>query len=141
MSAQRTALCLGLLGLVPFVGFVIAAWATPKVGLSFTFLQAEIDWAAIILAFMAGARWAFILTQGTPEVWRMMAFGLFPALSLAAPFLPFRWAVLLLAAGFTALLVSELMPGARREAPEWYPPLRIFLTLVVLACLGVALIL
>ena len=137
MSPARIALALGLLGLVPFAGFGIAAWLTPNIGLRFTFLQAEILWAAIILSFMAGARWAFTLT--TPAPWRVMAFGLVPALSLVAPFLPIGWAVLLLASGFTGLLVSELMSGARREAPEWYAPLRIFLTIVALVCLsGVA---
>ena len=48
MSPARIALALGLLGLVPFAGFGIAAWLTPNVGLRFTFLQAEILWAAII---------------------------------------------------------------------------------------------
>jgi hypothetical protein len=139
MNPARITLALGLLGLVPFVGFGIGAWLTPNIGLHFTVLQAEILWAAIILSFMAGARWAFTLTLLTPAPWRLMAFGLLPALSLVAPFLPIGWAALLLAAGFIGLLVSELMPGARREAPEWYPPLRIFLTLVALVCLsGVA---
>ena len=141
MSPARIALGLGLLGLVPFAGFGIAAWLTPNIGLRFTFLQAEILWAAIILSFMAGARWAFTLTQPTPARSRVMAFGFLPALSLVAPFLPFGWAVLLLASGFIGLLVSELMSDARREAPEWYPPLRIFLTLVALVCLSGAAVL
>ena len=141
MSPARVSLALGLLGLVPFAGFGIAAWLTPNIGLRFTFLQAEILWAAIILSFMAGARWAFTLRRLTPAPWRLMAFGFLPALSLVAPFLPIGWAVLLLASGFIGLLVSELMSGARREAPEWYPPLRIVLTLVALVCLsGVALL-
>ena len=139
MSPARIALALGLLGLVPFAGFAIAAWLTPNIGLRFTFVQAEILWAAIILSFMAGARWAFTLTQPTPDPWRVMAIGLVPALSLVAPFLPFGWAVLVLASGFIGLLVSELVPGARREAPAWYPQLRIFLTIIALVCLsGVA---
>jgi hypothetical protein len=139
MNPSRVTLALGLLGLVPFAGLGIAAWLTPNIGLRFTFLQAEILWAAIILSFMAGARWAFILSRPAPDPWRLMAFGFVPALSLVAPFLPFGWAALLLAAGFIGFLVSELMPGARREAPEWYPPLRVFLTFVALVCLsGVA---
>ena len=136
MNPARITLALGLLGLVPFAGFGIAAWLTPNIGLRFTFLQAEILWAAIILSFMAGARWAFSLTRPSPDPWRVMAFGLAPALSLVAPFLPIGWAVLLLASGFIGLLVSELTPSARHEAPEWYPPLRIFLTFVALVCLS-----
>ncbi len=136
MSPSRIALVLGLLGLVPFAGFAIAAWLTPNIGLRYTFLQAEILWAAIILSFMAGARWAFTLTRPSPDPWRVMAFGLVPALSLVASFLPVGWAVLLLASGFIGLLASELMSGARHEAPEWYPPLRIFLTLGALVCLS-----
>lgn len=136
LSAPRAAMILGLLGLVPFAGFVIAAWVTPNIGLRFTFIQAEILWAALILSFMAGARWAFTLTRLTPDLGRLMAFGLIPAVSLAAPFLPAGQSVLLLAAGFTGLLAAELMPGARREAPDWYPPLRVFLTGVVLICLA-----
>jgi Protein of unknown function (DUF3429) len=136
LSPARIALALGLLGLVPFAGFAIAAWLTPNIGLRFTFLQAEILWAAIILSFMAGARWAFTLTQPSPDPWRVLAFGLFPALALAAPFLPIGWAALLLASGFIGLLASELTSVARHEAPEWYTPLRIFLTLVALVCLS-----
>jgi hypothetical protein len=141
VSPARIALALGLLGLVPFAGFGIATWLTPNIGLRFTFLQAEILWAAIILSFMAGARWAFTLARPTPDPWRVMAFGLVPVLSLVAPFLPIGWAVLLLASGLVGLLASELTSGARQEAPEWYAPLRVFLTLVALVCLsGVALI-
>ena len=135
MSPSRIALVLGLLGLVPFAGFAIAAGLTPNIGLRYTYLQAEILWAAIILSFMAGARWAFTLTRPSPDPWRVMAFGLVPALSLVAPFLPIGWAVLMLASGFIGLLASELTAGARRDAPEWYPPLRIFLTLGALVCL------
>ena len=124
MSPARIALALGLLGLVPFAGFGIAAWLTPNIGLRFTFLRQDTV-GGDHLVLHGGCPLGFTLTQPSPDPWRVMAFGLVPALALAAPFLPIGWAALLLASGFIGLLASELTPSARHKAPEWYPPLRI----------------
>ena len=135
MSPARAALVLGVFGLGPFIGFAAAAWFAPGIAPPAALQQAEILWGAIILAFMAGARWGFVLVQPEASIGRLMAFGLIPALSLAAPFLPVPLALILLAAGFVGLLAAELLPAARHEGPAWYPPLRVFLTLVALICL------
>lgn len=135
MSGSRVALALGLLGLIPFAGFAALAWGSADPAVRLAHAQAEVMWGAIILSFMAGARWAFALAGPAATPTRLMAFGLIPALSLLAPWLPTVLGLVLLAAGFVGLLVLELPRVPRQEAPDWYPALRVFLTVVAVACL------
>lgn len=137
MSTARAAALLGAAGLVPFWGFALAAHLAPGIGIAFTALEAEVIWGAVILSFMAGARWAMILLAGGSAL-RLAGFALVSLPALAAPFLASLPALGLFALAFLALLAAELAPGARAEAPAWYSRLRIALTLGVLAALALA---
>lgn len=137
MSPARAATLLGAAGLIPFWGFAVGAHLAPSIGLAVTALQAEVIWGAVILPFMAGARWAMILVAGGSPL-RLAGFAVVSLPALAAPFLTPRPALGLLALAFLALLVAELGPRARAEAPAWYPRLRIALTAGVLGALVLA---
>lgn len=135
MTPARLALILGGLGLIPFAAFATGAWMASGIGLRIIFVEAGVLWGAIILSFMAGARWAFMQTGPITSPVRLMTAGLIPAVSLAAPFLDPGRGIALLVAGFIGLLVFELRPRARREAPDWYASLRIGLTSGAVFCL------
>ncbi|PRX35062.1 Protein of unknown function [Meinhardsimonia xiamenensis] len=137
MSSARAATLLGAAGLIPFWGLALAAHFAPSIGLAMTALQAEAIWGAVILSFMAGSRWAMILMAGGNPL-RLAGFALVSLPALAAPFLTPLPALGVLALAFLALLVAELGPRARAEAPVWYPRLRIALTVGVLGAMALA---
>jgi hypothetical protein len=137
MSAARVTALLGAAGLIPFWGFALAAHLAPSIGLAHAALEAEAIWGAVILSFMAGARWAMGVAAGGGAL-RLAAFALVTLPALIAPFLSPRSGLALLAASFLGLLVAELTATSRAEAPAWYPRLRILLTCMVLAALAVA---
>lgn len=133
----RAAAILGAAGLVPFWGFAVSAHIAPGVGLAYAVLEAEVIWGAVILSFMAGARWAMIMMAGGSTL-RLAGFAFVSLAALAAPFLAPLPALGLLALAFLGLLAAELAVAAQAEAPGWYPRLRIALTLGVLGALGFA---
>lgn len=137
MSTARAAAALGAAGFVPFWGLAALAHLAPGIGLAYAALQALAVWGAVILSFMAGARWAMILAVGGSAL-RLAGFALVSLPALAAPFLAPLAALGLMAFAFLALLAAELAPAARAEAPAWYPRLRIALTAGVLAALALA---
>ncbi len=126
----RAALGLGILGLVPFTGLALAAHLAPAPPLRAAALTALAVWGAVILGFMAGARWAMMLTaRPAPGLARLAVVGILPPmLALLAPLLPAAAGLGLLMAGFAGLLAFELTPPSRAEAPGWYPRLRVILS-------------
>lgn len=75
----RAALGLGILGLVPFTGLALAAHLAPAPPLRAAALTALAVWGAVILGFMAGARWAMMLTaRPAPGLARLAAVGILP---------------------------------------------------------------
>jgi Protein of unknown function (DUF3429) len=99
---------LAVAGLIPFVGFAILVWfVRPEVGLRVAGWQAV--YAALILTFVGGLHWAFVLAQ--PQLSRSVArvallWSVLPAL--------FAWVVLILVADqpFVALAMGLLIAWA-----------------------------
>jgi hypothetical protein len=137
MSTARAVALLGAAGLIPFWGFALAAHLAPSIGLAYAALEAEAIWGAVILSFMAGARWAMVVAAAGGTL-RLAIFALMSLPALVAPFLSAITGLALLAASFLGLLVAELTATSRAEAPAWYSRLRIHLTGGVLAALAVA---
>lgn len=122
----RAALGLEILGLVPFTGLALAAHLAPAPPLRAAALTALAVWGAVILGFMAGARWAMMLTaRPAPGLARLAAVGILPPM---LALLPAAAGLGLLMAGFAGLLAFELTPPSRAEAPGWYPRLRVILS-------------
>lgn len=137
LESERGATILGVAGLVPFWALALASRLAPDIGLVYAALEAEAVWGSVILSFMVGARWAMIILAGG-SLLRLAGFAFFSLPALAAPFLAPLPALGLLALAFLALLVAELAPRARSEAPLWYPRLRVALTAGVLGALALA---
>ena len=137
MNISRAATLLGAAGLIPFWAFALAAHLWPNIDLTYKAVEAEIIWGAVILSFMAGARWAMIL-KADGSTLRLSGFALMSLPALVAPFFAHKLALGLLAIAFFALLVAELSIVARAESPAWYLSLRVTLSVGALGALAFA---
>lgn len=135
----RTALWLGPLGLLPFVAGALAAWWLPAERLPGTVL-ALAAYGAVILSFLGGVHWGLAAPAGPPL---QLGFSVLPSLvawiALLTAVLPALDAALwLLAAAFAIMLICDLVAAGRDLTPEWYPRLRLPLSLGALVCLAAA---
>jgi len=147
-SVPRTPLLLGLAGLLPFLwGAATVLWPTlgqpvaMRIGMDFVGVPVLAGYGKVILAFMSGVIWGFAahaddqraplayVLSVVPALW---AFFLVPGASPSAP--------ILLIAGFVGLLGIDWLFWTHELAPRWWMRLRILLTVVVVACLGVGLV-
>ena len=142
-----TAIALGIAGLIPFVGCGIAAVSSidDRAALA---LAALIYYGAVILAFLGGVHWGFVLApRPLPVVTTRLArddlrlvLGVLPALigwgavllaQLVAPI----GGLAVLIVGFIATVVTEWQMRRREVIPTGYMWLRWALSLVVLTTL------
>ncbi len=143
-AIPRSALLLGLAGLIPFLWGVatlrwpeLATWGTRAIGPRFVGPYVQLSYGTIILAFMSGVLWGFA-TRATGRV---------AATGYALSVLPALWAFffvgggavsasIYLGTGFIALLGLDYMFWRQGLAPPWWMHLRVLLTVVVVACLA-----
>lgn len=139
----RSALILGLAGLIPFlwgaatqVSEPLAMWGVAWLGPRFVGPYIGLSYGMVILCFMSGVLWGFA-TKAEEEAGRYYALSVIPA--LWAFFLvgdgPVSSAIYL-GAGFVGLLVLDWQFQAQGLAPRWWMRLRVMLSAVVLACLA-----
>ena len=147
MAIPRTALILGLAGLIPFlwgaltlISDGLAAFGAGWFGPRFVGPYVQLSYGTIILAFMSGVLWGFATR----------ASGAVAATGYALSVVPALWAFLFvgggpdsaaiyLIAGFVGLLGLDWIFWRQGLAPEWWMPLRAGLTVVVVSCLAVGL--
>lgn len=138
----RSALILGLAGLLPFLWSVatelspaLAEFGLSWMGPRFLGPYVGLAYGTVILSFMSGALWGFA-TRAEVNPWVFYALSVIPAL----------WAfffvgggpvsaAIYLAAGFVGLLGLDWFFGQHGLTPPWWLPLRAGLTGVVVACL------
>jgi hypothetical protein len=143
-AVPRSALILGLLGLIPFLWGALtlvwpwaAGWGMRAAGPRFTGPYVQLFYGAVILSFMSGVLWGFA-TRAT---------GNQAGVAYALSVLPALWAFLMtgsgpatsainLIGGFVALLLLDWQFARWGLAPAWWMALRVPLTAVVVACLG-----
>ena len=126
-GTPRVVLIYGLLGLIPFL-------APPVLGGLFP------DWSAfaaqglalyggLILSFLGGARWAMAVRQAPVKGW-VVSLAMLPTLvALALLLLPADRRAAQLAGLAVALLIHGVWDIRSRGLPDWYPRLRLVLTL------------
>jgi hypothetical protein len=141
----RTALLVGLAGLIPFVWGAASEvsprlndWGSGVFGPRFVGPHVSLAYGTVILAFMSGALWGFAaraqgrlaalgyLLSVCPALWAFFLVGGGPVKAATA-----------LAAGFAALLPLDALFQGQGLAPPWWLRLRLMLTAAVLACLAV----
>ncbi len=144
-ALPRSALILGLAGLIPFLWGAItilqpglADWTRQSIGPRFAGPYIMLFYGAIILAFMSGVLWGFATKLEGAQATAGYVLSVIPAL----------WAFfttgggptsagMSLMAGFIGLLGIDWLFWRYGVAPEWWMQLRVLLTAVVLACLAV----
>ena len=140
----RSALVLGLAGLLPFVWGVVTLWSPSAalqtvalVGPRFIAPYVGLFYGAIILSFMSGVLWGFA----------SKAEGQVAASGYALSVLPALWAffttgggsesaAIALIAGFVGLLALDWLFWRHGLAPAWWMKLRVILTAGVVVCLA-----
>ncbi|OEC34228.1 Protein of unknown function [Pseudomonas cuatrocienegasensis] len=133
-TPPRLASLLGYAGLVPFVSGALGLWLTPLAWRPFV-LDALLDYAAVILAFMGAIHWGLAMRAEASDTRANMQLGLSvlpPLLGwLAVAGLPIMLAFPLMLLAFIALYLADLRAVKLGLAPCWYPALRRPLTVVV----------
>lgn len=145
MGIPRAPLLLGLAGVLPFlwgaitIGFPdLALWTAQRVGGRFVGPYIGLFYGAIILSFMSGVLWGFSTRLSGAQAASGYALSVIPAL----------WAFFMtgggptsaglsLIAGFIGILGLDWLFWHHGVAPEWWLRLRILLTVIVVASLGV----
>jgi hypothetical protein len=126
-GTPRVVLAYGLLGLIPFL-------APPVIGRLFpqgAALAAEglALYGGLILSFLGGARWAMAVRH-EPVDGRIVSLAMLPTLvALALLLLPADRRAAQLAGLALALLIHGVWDIRSRGLPDWYPRLRLILTL------------
>jgi hypothetical protein len=141
----RSALILGLAGLLPFLWGALnvlyppsLAWGGAMVSPMFKGTYVSLTYGTVILSFMSGVLWGFTTkTKGTAA-----------AVGYTLSVIPALWAFFMvngqpgdaavnLAAGFVGLILLDFSFAQQGLTPPWWMRLRLILTAVVLACLAV----
>lgn len=144
-DVPRSALILGLAGLIPFVWGVLtlvwndaAALGLAILGPRFIGPYVQLAYGTVILAFMSGVLWGFSARAGGGAATAGYALSVVPALwaFVAVGGGPVSAAINLIA-GFLGVLAIDWMFWRRGLAPAWWMQLRVLLTVIVVACLGV----
>ena len=136
-----SALGLGYLGALPFVIFTLLETTSLRIN-SFDTLLALNAYGAVILSFLGGAQWGFATqchsqdTSDNGDTARNFCLSIIPSL--------LGWAGLIvddilglwvLISGFVLVLFMDFRMVKLGLAPDWYPKLRMPLTLIVVSCL------
>lgn len=139
----KSALILGLAGLLPFVWGVVTMTSETAtqltldiVGPRFIGPYVGLAYGTVILSFMSGVLWGFATKAEGGQAATGYVLSVLPAL----------WAFFMigggpvsagmnLIAGFLALLVLDYAFWTWGLAPRWWMALRVILTAVVIACL------
>ncbi|SIO52186.1 Protein of unknown function [Rhodovulum sp. ES.010] len=147
-DVPRSALVLGLAGLIPFVwgaGTVLVPglfdFALTSVGPRFMGIYVLNFYGTIILAFMSGVLWGFATRAEGARAGMAYALSVIPAL----------WAffmvgggpegsIMALIGGYLGLLMLDTFYWKAGLAPLWWMQLRVPLTAVVVTCLALALL-
>lgn len=138
MRIPFIAMLLGWAGVLPFAAlsaFIAFAGNDPFQPWALSKLVA---YGAIILTFMGGVHWGLIMNRETSDNWKYVV-GIAPSLvAVVAVVVEGVPAIVLLAAGFLALLIYDMQIVRQKYAPQWYSALRLQLTAAVGICLTVA---
>lgn len=134
----RPALTLGLAGLLPFWGLVIAL---PLVGPDLREFahRGLIAYGAVILAFLGGLHWGVAAVKTECQTWWRLGWGVSPSLlAWVALLLPGQFGLMTLCAGFFAAAIVDFRTFSSNNAAPWFGRLRLILSLGVIAALSAA---
>jgi len=140
-TLPRWARPLGYAGLVPFIACALVMLAVPDADTRHVAGRALLGYGAVILSFLGGVHWGMVLRGAAPErSGGMLAAGVVPSLvGWVALLLPFEQAAAIQVAGFGLFWLYEHRVLGTAVLPADYLALRRWLTLGVVASMGLAL--
>ena len=131
---------LGYAGLIPFAACAALLLAAPEAGLRSLCERALLGYGAVILSFLGGVHWGLALRGDPGRGPRMLAIGVIPSLvGWAALLAPFETAAAIQVGAFGAFWLYEHRVLGPTVLPPAYLALRRWLTVGVVASLGLAL--
>lgn len=132
---------LGYGGLVPFAACALVMLAMPDAGTRDVAGRALVGYGAVILSFLGGVHWGLALRGVAPQrAGGLLAAGVVPSLvGWVALLLAFEQAAAVLVAGFGLFWLYEHRVLGPAVLPPDYLALRRWLTLGVVASMGLAL--
>lgn len=134
MNLQQLARLLGFAGLVPFIVFSAGAWTTLPIMQNAHFVL--LTYAAVILSFMGAVHWGLAMSGNDTRSKFQLGASVLPALlGWLALLIPMLYGYVLLVVCFTGLLMADKLASSKGLVPDWYLPMRIRLTSVVVLCL------
>jgi hypothetical protein len=133
------AAALGHAGLIPFVACAAVMLALPDAGTRQLAGRILIGYGAVILSFLGGVHWGLVLRAAPGRGASMLAVGVVPSLlGWVALLLPFPTAAAIQVAAFGGFWLYEHRLLGPTLVPPAYLAMRRWLTLVVIASLGLA---
>jgi hypothetical protein len=134
-SPPKTARLLSYAGLVPFLVLSAALWfAAPSYTASIS--DALLRYAGIILAFIGAVHWGLAMASGTEAEDRQWVLSISPALiAWIAGFFPPEIHYSILYITFGGLCIIDSQSNKLGNLPDWYPRLRVPLTVIVVISL------
>ena len=131
-AVPRTALWLGLAGLIPFVSGGIGVWLNVLGDIRFALPLIVLAYGCLIAAFLGGVRWGAAMQNNVANhLPRQLIIAIMPTLMALIPFmLPLPQAFTLLIVLFVAQGVLDLTAVQQTRLVDWYAPLRILLTII-----------
>jgi hypothetical protein len=131
---------LGYAGLIPFAACAALLLAVPEAGLRSLVERVLLGYGAVILSFLGGVHWGLALRGDPGRGPRMLAVGVIPALvGWAALLAPFETAAAIQVGAFGVFWLYEHRVLGPAVLPPAYLALRRWLTVGVVASLGLAL--
>ena len=136
---ERIAKILGYAGLIPFIIFSIRSWI--EIPYLHNTIFVLITYAAIILSFMGAIHWGMAMSKTDNKQNKYFITSVIPALAAWFSLLiPEFFSLIVLLIGFILLISYDLAVEKPQGFPNWYIPMRIKLTFVVLLSLVSALL-
>lgn len=134
---RRLAHLLGIAGAVPFVLLMLACWVVHIDWLGY-FIRGQLAYGIAILSFLGGVHWGAAMTVNdlnTEQTRKALVWSILPALIAWSSTLMGGFGFAVLMAGFIAAYQMDKRMFDWYRMPEWLLPLRLKLTLAVVAAL------
>jgi hypothetical protein len=133
---RRYAQILGYLGWTPLPALALLAWISPE--RTGQLLRVALLYSAVILSFLGGIQWGLAMRSASPRIrLRRLVASMVPSLwAVAALLLPVMATLTVLITGFALFLAYESLERRDQVYPDWYLPLRIRLTVLLIVALS-----
>jgi len=138
---------LGIAGLMPFIISTGLIFILKEENGRLMVFDLLVHYAAVILSFLGAVHWGVFMTSRNThptihtKMWMGFGWSVVPALiAWIATQMVLMASLVTLIVGFSAAFFFDVWSVKKGWTPSWYLQLRKYLTLIVLICLGIAIL-